>query len=129
MSQHRPDLGNILATIRAFLDSCAPHLHGEMRYHAQVSSYLLAISERELRLGPGYEATERGQLAALLGHDAPTERLNGELAAGLRGGRFDTRFAEVLETLLALTADKVAVVRPDHLDPRHRAPLEFGTDG
>jgi hypothetical protein len=129
MSQHNPGLDDILATVRRFLDSCAPHLDGELRYHAQVSAYLLGIGERELLLGPGLDAAERRRLAALLGHDGAPAELNAELAAGLRAGRFDADFPQVLHTLLALAADKVAVVRPDHLDPRHRAAQPAGDGG
>jgi hypothetical protein len=129
MSQHRPDVDNILATVREFIDSCAPHLDGEMRYHAQVSSYLLGICARELRLGPAHDANQRDRLAALLGSDATTAVLNAELAAGLRAGRFDAIFPQVLETLLALSADQVAVVRPDHLAACHRTGRPYAEKG
>lgn len=120
MSQHRPAIDNILATVRRFLETCAPKLEGETRYHAQVCAYLLAMAEREWHLAPGFDANERDQLAVLLGHDAPPQQLNAELAAGLRAGRFDMQMPQVLATLLTLAAEKVAVVKPDHLAPRHR---------
>ena len=126
MSQHRPALDNILATVRRFLETSAPQLQGEARYHAQVCAYLLAIGERELQHGAAHDAAERGRLAAILGHDGETCLLNAELATGLRAGRFDAAFPQVLDALLAVAADRVAVVRPDQLDARHRAPTEEG---
>ena len=120
MSQPRPSIGNILETVRGFLDANAAQMEGESRYNAQVSSYLLAICEREMRLGAGFDAAERRELAAVLGHDGSAAELNAELAARLRAGRLDEAFPLVLDTLLAIAADKVAVVRPDHLDARHR---------
>jgi hypothetical protein len=129
MSQHRPDIGNILRTVRGFLDACAAQLAGEPRYHAQVCAYLLAIAEREIALAPGFDAAERSRLAALLGHDGTPEALNTALAVGLRAGRFDAVLPQVLDTLLALAADQVAVVRPDHLDARHRPAAAHAAGG
>jgi hypothetical protein len=100
MSQHRPALDNILATVRRFLETSAPQLQGEARYHAQVCAYLLAIGERELQHGAAHDAAERGRLAAILGHDGETCLLNAELATGLRAGRFDAAFPQVLDALL-----------------------------
>jgi hypothetical protein len=120
MSQFNPPLDNLLATVRGFLESCAPLLEGEARYHAQVAGYLLGICEREGRLGPAFDAQERRLLAGLLGHDGPTSELNVELAAALRAGRWDDDLSRVLDVLLAVGINRVAVVRPDQLDPSHR---------
>ena len=49
MSQDRPSINDILLTVQKFLDDTGPKLSGEAKYHAQVSSYLLGICERELR--------------------------------------------------------------------------------
>jgi len=120
VSQDGPPIDDLLGTVRGFLESCVPLLDGEMRYHAQVAAYLLAICARELRLGPGLDAEERALLAGFLQREAPTAALNAELASGLRAGRFDDAFPPLLELLLARAVNRVAVVRPAHLDPRHR---------
>ncbi|MDQ2805235.1 MAG: DUF6285 domain-containing protein, partial [Pseudomonadota bacterium] len=101
MSQDRPPIDNILATVRRFLDACVPRLEGEMRYHAQVASYLLAIGERELRLGSTFDAEEQALLAGFVTRDGSAAELNADLAAGLRAGRLDDAFPQVLEVLLA----------------------------
>jgi len=120
MAQYRPEVGDVLATVREFLEQAAPALAGETRYHAQVAAYLLGICERELQQGPEQAAAERARLAAFLQTDAPVESLNRMLAAGIRGGVFDQRSEALLRLLLEQSAGQVAVVRPDHLAPLHR---------
>lgn len=122
MSQDRPSINDLLLTVQKFLDDTGPKLQGEAKYHAQVSSYLLGICERELRLGQGYDAEERARLAALLGHDGSLADLTAELCAGIRAGRFDGDWDALLQTVLADTVNKVKIVRPALLAPEHRDP-------
>ena len=120
MSQDRPSINDILLTVQKFLDDTGPKLDGEAKYHAQVSSYLLGICERELRLGPATDAREQERLSAFLGKDGSPADLTAELCAGIREGRYDSRWNEVLDLVLAETVDKVRIVRPGNLAPEHR---------
>jgi hypothetical protein len=123
MSQDRPVIDDILATVERFLEDCRGKLEGETRYHAQVAAYLLGICRRELRLAPQLDAAERARLTAFLGVDAASPELDEQLAAAIREGRLDGRWDELLDLVLAATVSKVAIVRPAHLAPEHRAAL------
>jgi hypothetical protein len=120
MSQDRPSINDILLTVKQFLDNLGPKLEGESKYHAQVSSYLLGICERELRLAVGFDADERGHLSAFLGSDGSLGELTATLCENIRSGKYDARWDEVLDLVLAQTIDKVKIVRPGHLAPMHR---------
>ncbi len=122
MAQYRPTLDDLLRTIQAFVDSLIPNLDGEPRYHAQVSSYLLGIGERELRLSEQYDAQELEELHAFLGEDGALPELTEKLCAGIRAGAYDNRWDEVMDLVLAQVIRKLRIVRPDHLDPMHREP-------
>jgi hypothetical protein len=122
MSQDRPSINDILLTVKTFLDDLGPKLDGEAKYHAQVSSYLLGICEREIRLSAGYDAAEQARLSAFLQEEGPLDDLTAKLCAGIRAGKFDDRWDATLELVLAQTIDKVRIVKPGHLDAMHRDP-------
>jgi len=121
MSQDRPAITDILLTVQKFLDDTGPRLEGEAKYHAQVSSYLLGICERELRLGPDTDRKEREALSAFLKKDGSLAELTEALCAEIRAGKHDGNWDETLDLVLAQTVDKVRIVRPGHLAPMHRA--------
>jgi hypothetical protein len=116
VSQDRPVATELLRTVREFVDSMRPKLAGEDQYHAIVASYLLSIVERELRLASGFDQREHRELANLTGSEEPLPELHRVLCEGIRAGRFDDRFDELLALVLEQTANKMRVVRPDHLD-------------
>jgi hypothetical protein len=120
MSQDRPSINDILLTVQKFLDDTGPKLQGEAKYHAQVSSYLLGICERELRLAGDFDRKEAAQLTEFLGSGAPLPAMTETLCANIRAGEYDDTWDEVLNLVLAETIDKVKVVKPGHLAPMHR---------
>jgi hypothetical protein len=120
MSQDRPSINDILLTVKQFLDDVGPTLQGEAKYHAQVSSYLLGICEREISLASGFETVEQQRLSAFLGEDGALDDLTGKLCAGIRAGEFDDQWDALLDLVLDQTVDKVRIVKPGHLDPMHR---------
>lgn len=123
MSQDRPVAIELLRTVREFVDSVRGKLAGEDQYHAIVASYLLSIVERELTLAPGFDRQEHRDLARFTTDaSAPLSELIETLCEGIRAGRYDDRFDELLALVLEQTANKVRVVRPDHLDPSHSRP-------
>ena len=122
MSQDRPAATELLRTVREFVDSMRPKLAGEDQYHALVAAYLLGILEREFTLAPDFDQREHLELARFTGSAAPLPELLKVLCEGIRAGRHDDRFDELLALVLEQTANKVRVVRPDHLDPSHRRP-------
>ena len=120
MSQDRPSINDILLTVQKFLDDAGPKLQGEAKYHAQVSSYLLGICERELRLAGDFDRKEAGELSEFLGSGAPLDTMTGKLCEGIRAGKYDKDWDRVLSMVLEQTIDKVKVVKPGHLAPMHR---------
>ena len=120
MSQDRPSINDILLTVQKFLDDTGPTLTGEAKYHAQVSSYLLGICERELRLAGDYDRKEAAQLAEFLDSKRPLAEMTAELCQNIRAGKYDGDWDRVLNMVLDQTIDKVKVVKPRHLAPMHR---------
>ena len=105
----QPDPATLLDAVREFLlDEVEPRLEGRLRYHLKVAANVLAIAERELRLGDEHRARHVERLSRL--GFASDE----ELAAAIRSGALDDR-AEVLEReLREMVADKLEVARPGY---------------
>jgi Domain of unknown function (DUF6285) len=120
MSQDRPSINDILLTVQKFLDDTGPRLQGEAKYHAQVSSYLLGICERELRLAGEFDRKEAAELSEFLGSRQPLAEMTGALCENIRAGKYDNNWDQVLNMVLEQTIDKVKVVKPGHLALMHR---------
>jgi hypothetical protein len=120
MSQDRPSINDLLLTVQKFLDDTGPTLSGEAKYHAQVSSYLLGICERELRLAGDYDRKEAAALRTFLKSDAALPDATATLCKNIRAGQYDGNWDALLDLVLTQTIDKVKVVRPGHLAPMHR---------
>ncbi len=117
--QDRPTAPELLDAVREFLERDVMNgdeIPGRVAFHARVAVNVLAIVERELRLGPGLEATERERLAALLGHDAEVDDLLAELADGIRDGSLDDRRDEVMACVRESVRAKLEVANPRHLE-------------
>ena len=101
-----PDPPALLDAVREFLVSeVEPQLEGRLRYHLKVAANVLAIVERELRLGEEHGARHSERLRRLgFASDA-------ELAAAIRSGVLDERLDELDHELRATVADKLAVAR------------------
>jgi hypothetical protein len=120
MSQYRPDIGNLLATVRGFLDGLAPRLDADTKFQCQVASHVVGICERQLVLGERFDAEERERYATFLGAEGSLEDLTAQLCDAIRSGRLDDRWDELVRLVLAQAVRDVQVVRPSHLDPGHR---------
>ncbi len=105
----RPSVDELLAAV-------AGHLRGELRprdaredYLARVAANALAISRRELRVGPGQRAAQRVRLRALgCGDDA-------DLAAAIRGGRLPADRPDVVAAVRASVTARVVLTNPRYL--------------
>ena len=122
MSQYQPSINELLLTVQRFVDESGGALSGEARYHALCASYVLGICERELRLRPGYDVEEQAQLARFLRLPGPREELRDRLCREIRDGVHDAAWDPLLDMLLALSANDVRIVKPEHLAPEHRSP-------
>jgi phosphosulfolactate phosphohydrolase-like enzyme len=83
---------------------------GRLQFHTRVAVNVLAMVERELRLGAGQAAAHAIRLAQLGCAD------DAELAARIRDGSLDGRLPEVRELVWADVRDKLAVANPKYLD-------------
>ena len=116
MSQYRPSMANLIETVGQFLDDLAPTLKGELKYKANVSSYLLAICRRELADQGAENAADLATWRQLLGTSAgDPAQARRDLCERIRHRDFDDRFDELLTVLLERTASEVRIVRPEHL--------------
>lgn len=108
-----PDVPTLLEAVREFLsDELEPQLEGRLRWHTKVAANVLAVVERELRLGPEQAARHRERLERL-GFDS-----DAALAEAIRAGRLDDRLDGLTGPLQEMVADKLAVARPQHIKSR-----------
>lgn len=122
MTQYRPDRGELLLTVREFLDALAPQLDGETRYRAQVCAFLLGVCMRELEASTGPEDADRAAWSGLLGGaEGNVADLSRRLCTAIRAGDLDTNFDRTLDIVLARTTAAARLVRPDKVPP-HDAP-------
>lgn len=122
MSQYRPGVSDLLATVKTFIDAVAPQLAGETRYHAQVCSFLLSVCERELAAADAHEGQESAAWRDLLGAaEGDLGTLTSTLCSNIRSGLLDDRFDEVLDVILARTTCDAELVRPDQVTPHKHA--------
>jgi hypothetical protein len=106
-----PSSTELLEAVREWLDrEVIPSTDGRLRFHARVASNVLAMVEREIDLGPAQAAAHEERLARLGVAD------DTELAAAIRGRRFDDRAVELRALLSEMVADKLAVANPGYVD-------------
>jgi hypothetical protein len=126
--QQSPTAAELLATVVEVLsDEVVPLLSGPVQHHARVAANIVAIVERELRLGRDAAAREHAAIAALLGVATSDdvagdegaddlEALRVRLAAELRRGMADDEATnvDVWHTLMAVVRDDLAIAKPGH---------------
>lgn len=106
----------MLATIRDYLEKeILPTLSGDKWFNVKVAVNLLATIERELRLGPVANESERARLAALLGTAGTLEELNRALAQAIRESRIAPDDPGLLDHLRQTTADALRINNPQWL--------------
>ncbi len=106
----RPTAAELVAATQTFLaDHVRPETTGRTAFHARVAVNVLAVVERELRLGGAARARHRAALDGLdLADDAALSR-------AISTGALDDRWDEVLEVLRAGVRDRLLVANPRHL--------------
>jgi len=110
-----PSIGEMVDAVREWIAGDVVNgTEGRLRFHARVAANMLAMVERELRLGPAQAAAHRQRLKQLGVAD------DTELAAAIRAGRFDDRGEELRALLRASVVDKLLVANPGYLDGADR---------
>jgi hypothetical protein len=106
-----PTAAQLVEAVREFLEGdVSAATDGRVRFHARVAANVCAMVERELALGPDQERAAAERLAALGVVD------DFELAAAIRSGELDARYAEVAAAVRATVRDKLLVANPRYLD-------------
>lgn len=107
---------DMLATIRDYLETAIlPGLGDDKWFNVRVSINMLAMVERELRLGPAANEKERARLAALLGIEGSLEELNRRLVEAIHNGRIAPDDRRLVDHLRETTADTLRINNPQWL--------------
>jgi len=104
-----PDAVALLESVREFLQGdVLAETTGRVQFHTRVAANVVAMVERELRLGPGQAARHAEGLGRLGFAD------DAGLAAAIRDGALDAHLAEVAAFVRATVVDKLEVANPRH---------------
>lgn len=117
--QDRPDLGELLEAVAAFLrEQVIPATEGQVAFHARVAANTLDIVRREVQFGPAAQAGEEIRLQALLGSAAPVDltTANRLLCERIAAGLFGPDTPGLIAHLRQTTQDKVAINQPGYAD-------------
>lgn len=114
-----PTLADLITTVRDFLKDVGARPGRGLAYDSHVARYLLDMSLRELASGAALDRHSADRIAALLGDEADVPDPVATLCHSIRTGVFDDRWEEFLRVILADTAERVAIIRPDVLAPEH----------
>jgi len=99
----------LLEAVREFLQGdVLEATNGRVQFHTRVAANVVAMVERELKLGPAQAARHAEGLRRLGFRDAAG------LAAAIRDGRVDARLPEVAAFVRATVVDKLEVANPRH---------------
>jgi hypothetical protein len=116
MTQDRPTAAELVGSVREFLErDVMAATEGRVQFHTRVAVNALGMIERELTLGPALRKAERARAAALLGHDAETDELEREIAAGIRAGSLDAQLDAVRAHVRQTVREKLLVANPGYL--------------
>ena len=105
-----PTAAELVEAVREWVERDASSGAPVSAFHARVAANVLAMVERELRLGDDHDRRHAERLATLGVVD------DCELAAGIRSGRFDHRLPEVRDLVWHSVRDKLEVANPKYLD-------------
>jgi hypothetical protein len=106
-----PDAAALIEAVREFVErDVMTSTEGRVQFHARVATNVLAMVERELRLGQQQSESHEAGLAAL-GYSS--ER---ELADAIRDGRATGHEAEVRAFVTATVRAKLEVANPRYLE-------------
>ena len=107
----RPTSAELVEAVREFLErDVMGATEGRVQFHTRVAVNVLGMVQREIELGPAQEAAHRARLDALGFAD---ERA---LAAAIRAGEVDDRYAEIKAAVYDSVVDKLTVANPKYLD-------------
>ena len=105
-----PTAAQLVEAVREFLEGDVfPATEGRVQFHTRVAVNVLSQVQRELELGTAQAAAHAERLAAL------GVETDAELAAAIRSGDLDARYAEVKQAVSETVRDKLLVANPKYL--------------
>lgn len=120
MTQDRPDIAEILHTVREFAQGVAARTAGSERYDALCAAFLLEVVDRELAAGDGPARRQAEQLRELLGGKPDPRQPYRDFCQRVRNGELDRDWQHAFGFALHQVIDKVRITNPDYLEPDHR---------
>lgn len=116
MAHDNPDIKELVATVREFIDEITGELEGQSRYHALCASFLLEVVDRELVEWQPRETQDDERLKAMLGAEVPQAEILTRLCAKIRQGSYKDQDQELFLTLLKHVEAKINVIKPKHFE-------------
>ena len=106
-----PTAEQLVESVREWLErDVLPATEGRLHFHTRVAINVLAMVERELRLGPEQAAAHAERLARLGVED------EADLAEQIRSGALDDRYDDVRAVVWTTVLDKLAVANPGYAE-------------
>lgn len=120
MSQDKPDIKEILVTVKELLESIANQSKGSERYDALCGAFLIGVVDRELDLGERQDESQSGELQQLLGREGSLNELYQQFCQQVRRGELDAQWPAAFDFAFKQVIDKVKVTNPNYLAGMHR---------
>ncbi len=121
MSQDKPDIKEILVTVKQLLESIANKSKGGDRYDALCGAFLLGVVDRELDFGERQDESQRVELQVLLARKGSLSDLYQQFCQQVRRGELDEQWPATFDFAFKQVIDKVSVTNPDYLAAMHRS--------
>jgi len=121
LSQDKPDIKEILVTVKELLESIANKSKGGERYDALCGAFLLGVADRELDFGERQDESQNGELQQLLGREGSLRDLYQQFCQQVRGGDLDEQWPAAFDFAFKQVIDKVSVTNPHYLAAMHRS--------
>tara|TARA_R110002111_G_scaffold137697_1_gene203467 strand:+ start:276 stop:644 length:369 start_codon:yes stop_codon:yes gene_type:complete len=121
LSQDKPDIKEILVTVKQLLESIANRSKGGERYDALCGAFLIGVVDRELECDRHQDERQRRELQVLLGRKASISDLYQQFCQQVRHGELDDQWPAAFDFALQQVIDKVSVTKPDYLAAVHRS--------
>ncbi len=111
-----PPAADLLGAVRDYLDAeVLPGLHDDKWFNVKIAINVLALIERELRLGAQADSEDRTRLESLTRAHGSLDELTARLALAIREGAIAWDDPALLDHLRRTTADALRINNPKWL--------------
>ena len=109
-----PRADQLVKAVADWIEQVRPGLDARNAFLARVAMNALATVEREVALGPEFEAAAARRLSALLKSKGSHAQLNTELCARLRAGELTVNTPGLVAALKASALEQLAIDQPTY---------------